>query len=124
MHRRWLTVFYSLQGASVLGWWLLLGLWPAALDLFVSPAARVGFLYFILPDLLLLVGGSAMTASLLARGWRPVGLAWLLTGASGFAALWCLAQSLHTGAGWLGTLLMLAMAGVNATLARRLGRAH
>ncbi len=101
-----------LQAAAVAAWWLALWLWPAARPAFTIGDWPASTLFaFSLPDLVVIVVGSAAGAHGLGRQrpWaRP--LLWALAGAVGYATLWCAGALLATGSGWLSLLLMLASA--------------
>ena len=81
---------------------------PRFLALFVpSTRGPEGLLTFWLADLALFVGGSALGAAATRGRWssaRP--LLWAVAGATAYAALWCVAQTIWTGEGWWCTLLM------------------
>jgi hypothetical protein len=100
-----------LQAAAVTAWWLVLWLVPAARAPFL-PAADwpdTALLAFALPDLIVLVAGSAAAAHGLRRA-RPWALPclWCVAGAVAYATLWCLGANAVTGGGVLSTALMLA----------------
>lgn len=103
-------IYLALQAALVAAWWLMLWLAPNTRTLFLPtpdwPTATL--LAFALPDLTVLVLGSAAAAVGLQRHtpWaRP--LLWFVAGAVAYATLWCLGANLATGGGWLATALML-----------------
>ena len=94
---------YLLQAALVMAWWVGLfssGAFFAAFQFVgVSPTA---FWSFFLPDI-------AMIALLsTVRAYRPLAIVeYIVLGAFGYAALYCLNATLLTGSGWLPTGLML-----------------
>jgi hypothetical protein len=115
---RW---FWPLQAVAVTGWWVVLWTVPATRSWFGFGAWPEGVLMaFALPDAVLLVAGSAMTAC--AEGRRRMVLAWLVAGGCCYALLWCLAASLATGGGWLGGAAMALLALGNLAAARATGR--
>lgn len=106
------VAYLWLQAALVAAWWLTLWSWPAARAPFTIGDWPPGtLLAFALPDLVAIVGGSALAAHGLPRRrpWAPPML-WLVAGAVGYATLWCGGAVLVTGSGWLSLLLMLASA--------------
>jgi hypothetical protein len=109
--RRSLVPAYLLaQAGLIAAWWLVLWLSPTARAPFVVDGwPESTLLAFWLPDVVVLVVGSAAAALGLraGRAWaRP--LVWLVAGAVLYATLWCLGANAVTGAGWLSTALMLA----------------
>jgi hypothetical protein len=110
-HTTLAVIYLALQAALVAAWWLMLWLVPSTRTLFLAapdwPPATL--LAFALPDLAILVIGSAAAAMGLRRqaAWtRP--LLWLVAGAVGYATLWCLGANLVANGGWLASVLMLA----------------
>lgn len=99
-----------LQAATVACWWLALWCAPTVRPWFVIGDWPPATLFaFALPDVLVLVVGSAAAAHGLVRqrSWaRPLLLA--VAGAVAYATLWCVGANLATGTGWLSTGLMLA----------------
>lgn len=111
---RW---FWVLQAGLVAGWWLVLWGMPAARAWFGFGEWPEGVLMaFALPDAVLLVAGSALTAS--TNGRRRLVLAWLVTGGTWYAMLWCLAAASTAGGGWIGTgaMALLALGNLVAAL--------
>lgn len=107
------TLYLLLQAVSVATWWLVLWLVPGARAPFVIgpdwPESTL--LVFAVPDLTIIVVGSAAAAFGLRRqtAWaRP--LLWFVAGGVGYATLWCLGGNLATGSGWLSSAMMLASA--------------
>lgn len=110
LQRQLAALYLAAQAALVAAWWALLIIAPAARAPFQDPAAPdTTLLAFWLADWALVVVGSAATAILVWRAHpaRTPAL-WLLTGALGYAALYCLGLSLLTGAAWLASALMAA----------------
>lgn len=101
--------YFSLQGAAVTLWWLLLVFFPSTRGYFqMDPASEATLLAFWLPDLLLLAFGSLVAGTLCFRGSSLATAAvWLTSGAVSYASLYCLSLAILTGAGWLGVTLML-----------------
>jgi hypothetical protein len=98
--------YFALQAVAVLAWWIVLWLrpeWRAAFRPFSAPDA---VLHSFAPgDLLMLGVGSALIASDHHRRHRRL-LAWLVAGATVYAALYTLTLALAGAAPPLGALLM------------------
>lgn len=106
--RRSAAIYFALQGIGVLAWWALLVFAPASRRYFMMGPDENVLLSFWLPDLFLLAAGSLVAARLAvseSEFLEPV--LWFVTGAVGYAALYCLAYAFLTDSGWLGTTLML-----------------
>ncbi|MBL9077757.1 MAG: hypothetical protein JNL08_09645 [Planctomycetes bacterium] len=103
------VAYLWLQAVLVAAWWLALWLWPALRPPFTIGDWPPSTLFaFALPDLVAIVGGSALAAHALPRrrAWaRP--LLWSVAGAVSYATLWCGGALLATGSGWLSLALML-----------------
>lgn len=97
-----------LQALGIIAWWLALVWHPPLRAAFIVPGSGDLTLFaFALPDALLgVVGGVAACVGL--RGGRTWGRDALLlvTGAMGYAALYCALIAL-AGGGWWGAVLML-----------------
>lgn len=109
--------YFALQAVAVLGWWLALLLtpgWRAAFRPYSAPDAVL--LAFASGDLLILCLGSALVAWASPFFVRARALAWLVAGATVYAALYTLALALTGAAPPLGALLMCPAA-VASTLA-------
>ncbi|QDU00020.1 hypothetical protein [Gimesia aquarii] len=107
--KKWLTLYLFAQGIGGILWWCLLFSVPASRSFFLSDMLpdRV-LISFWLPDLFIFILCSLMVAYgwRKNRGWvQPV--LYFLTGGIAYASLYCLALSLSTRGGWLGTLIML-----------------
>jgi hypothetical protein len=104
------ALYLAAQAALVAAWWALLVIAPAARALFQDPAAPdTALLAFWLADWALVVVGSALAALLVWRAHPArMPVLWCLTGALGYAALYCLGLSLLTGAAWLASSVMCA----------------
>lgn len=110
--RRLAAPYFALQGALTLLWWAALFLRPPLRAYFQPPGGpEIHLLAFLPPDLLLFAGASLAAAYAFARdaGWRS-SAAWLVAGATTYAALYGLALALATGAAWLSAVLMLPAA--------------
>ncbi len=106
------SLYLYTQAVLVAGWWMMLWLAPATRTPFVMHESwpETTLLSFALPDLALLVGGSAAAAFGLQcqRPWaKPV--FWIVAGSVTYATLWCLGATAMTGSGALSTTLMLTM---------------
>ncbi len=96
------AVYFALQGAAVVAWWILLIFAPASRKYFqLEINSETSLLAFWLADLSLLAAGSFAASGLcLLRDSRhaPVA-AWFVTGAISYAAFYCLAFAFFTDAG-------------------------
>jgi hypothetical protein len=112
------SVYLLAQAAAVAAWWLVLWTVPAARAPFVVAGWPEGtLLAFALPDVAVLVAGSA-AAALGLRGRRPWArpVVWLVAGAVLYATLWCVGANVVTGAGWLSTAMMVACSAAMAVV--------
>jgi hypothetical protein len=110
-------VYFALQALAVVGWWAALWLrpeWRAAFRPLSAPDAVL--LSFAPGDLLMLGVGSALVAWPGPHLRRRRALAWLVAGATVYAALYTLALALTAAAPPLGALLMCPAA-VASTIA-------
>lgn len=109
MHLRRLGIaFLTLQSVGATLWWILLLLAPQSRSLFLVPNAPESTLMgFLLPDLLLFIGGGLLSAWGLAKctPWRHTALA-LHTGAATYAGLHTLALPLCGGHNYWGIVMM------------------
>ena len=108
-----IRAFYAIQAALVPAWWAWVLLVPSVHDWFfpvdLPPHLVRGFL---IPDLLVLTGGSLLMAL------RPrVVVAWCLTGGWAYAAMLCLAWWVRSPDMWPGMVAMLLAAALNLGLA-------
>ncbi len=118
--------YFLLQAVGVLGWWVLLWRVPASRGWFIPDAWPAStLLSFWLPDLAMLVGGSAMVASAVwrASAWASSGV-WALAAAAWYPTLYCIAASLMTGQAWVSASLMCCMAGLSLAMATVYGHRH
>jgi hypothetical protein len=100
--------YFAFQGAAVIVWWILLLLFPISRRLFQMGESETTLLAFWLPDLFLLAASSfAASAFCFLDSKFTVFAVWFVTGAIGYAALYCLSFALLTDSGWLGATLML-----------------
>jgi hypothetical protein len=104
------AAYLATQAALVAAWWALLMAVPESRGLFRDPAAPdTALLAFWLADWALVVAGSAAAALLVWRSHPARAPAlWLLSGALGYAALYCVGLSALTGAALLASALMLS----------------
>ena len=106
--RKSASVYFAFQGAAVVAWWLLLIFAPASRALFRMGETDATLLAFWLPDLLLMAIGSLVAGAFCFLDHQLTSIAlWFVTGATSYAALYCLAFALMTDSGWLGVTLML-----------------
>lgn len=102
------VIYFSLQGAAVILWWILLSSFPASRSYFQIGDSETVLLAFWLPDLLLLAIGSLIVSAFCYSDSKFLGLAlWFVVGAISYATFYCLAFALMTDTGWLGVTLML-----------------
>lgn len=106
--RIWASVYFVLQGAGVIGWWLLLLIVPDSRLLFVLEGNReTSLMSFWLADLVLIAMGSFAAAFLISRQNKYAGAAvWMVTGAVSYATFYTFAFVMTTDRGWLGVVLM------------------
>lgn len=107
--KKLLYLYLLAQGIGGILWWILLLKIPESRSLFLSELLPESVLTaFWLPDLFIFIIGSLVTAHGLKkdRAWfRP--LSYFLTGGIAYVSFYCLALSLATQGGWLGTVIML-----------------
>ena len=120
------VAWFVVQGLAVAAWWALLMARPSARSWFLPPGNDASaLLAFSLPDALLLVGGSLVTAILCARDHRwALPLAWLVAGATDYATLHVLGWALLAGGGWASFVAMAPCALISTTFALDLASAH
>jgi protein-S-isoprenylcysteine O-methyltransferase Ste14 len=101
------SVYFALQGAAVVLWWIWLFSIPSSRSYFRMGDSDAVLLAFWLPDLLLLAGGSLAASAFCFFGSRfaPSAL-WFAAGVAGYATFYCLSFALMTDTGWLGFALM------------------
>jgi protein-S-isoprenylcysteine O-methyltransferase Ste14 len=117
------VLFYAVQAAAVVGWWVLLWTIPEARGWFV-PESMTGLplLSFWGADLVVAAGGSVVTAWGVATRQRMAGAAaWLVAGGLGYAALYCLELWRATGEGAIGAVMMTVAAGLSLSFATIVG---
>ena len=108
------AVYYTLQGLSIIGWWILLWQVPDSREVFrTSRMTDTALIDFLWADLFFLGLGSWVSAFLLWK--RPKHgfiqpLTWILVGGSVYPTLYvCRATYITNGEGWAATLCMLLM---------------
>lgn len=106
------AVYFALQGAAVVAWWILLIFFPVSRRYFrFESDSDVSLLAFWLADLSFLTIGSIVAGWFCFRDSRHASVAlWFVCGAIGYASFYCLAFALLTDSGWLGVALMLPAA--------------
>lgn len=106
------AVYFALQGIAVGAWWISMIFVPNSRKYFrLETDSETSLLAFWLADLSLLCAGSFAAAWFCRRdGAHAAAAAWFVTGAVGYASLYCLAFAFFTDAGWLGATLMLPAA--------------
>ena len=111
---RW---YFAVQAIAVGVWWLTLWLRPDWRDAFRPFSTADAILLGFAPaDLMLLGVGSALVAASGRQSRQRRALAWLVTGATVYAALYTLTLALVGAAPFLGALLMIP-AGAAAAIA-------
>ena len=106
------VLYFAAQAASIAAWWLLLMIYPSSRQwFFPSTALEPAAIALALPDLCLLIGGSAIVSRLAARS-HPLtrSAAWIVVGATGYAALYTFAWAIVTPMPWLSPALMAVSA--------------
>jgi protein-S-isoprenylcysteine O-methyltransferase Ste14 len=106
--RQTASVYFALQAAAVVAWWILLLFVPASRSFFQMGDSETILLAFWLSDLSLLAIGSLLVSVFcFFDGKFKVIALWFVMGAISYAAFYCLAFALLTDTGWLGVTLML-----------------
>lgn len=101
------VIYFALQSAAVVAWWLLLIFVPGSRAYFRMGDSDATLFAFWLPDLLLIAVGSFAAAMLCYADSKLASAAmWFVAGATSYAALYCLAFALLNDSGWLGVALM------------------
>lgn len=113
----WLLI--QALGATV--WWVVLLCNPPARQYFMVPGCPDAMLLsFIVPDMVLFVGGALLAAY--ATTYNCAGhksALWLHTGAACYASLFCLTMPVISGGGWLAAGMMLPSLLVTPWLVRK-----
>lgn len=107
--RNYAASYFLVQGLLVVGWWLMMYIWPETRQYFALEAgSETSLIAFWLGDLTFLGLGSLITAALVFLE-NPVRqyAAWLIAGAVAYALFYCFAFAMITDRGWLGIALML-----------------
>ena len=113
------SAYFGLQAVAGGAWWVWLWIDADARRLFSLPDdPGESVLLFALSDLVLFVGGSAVAgiAVLSRRRWAPAA-AWLVVGATVYAALWCVSATLMRSASPVGAIAMLLASGASTVAA-------
>lgn len=106
--RQTASIYFALQAAAVLAWWILLFFVPASRSFFQMGDSETTLLAFWIPDLFLLaIGSLSVSAFCFFESKLTIIAVWFVTGAISYAALYCLAFAFLTDTGWLGVTLML-----------------
>jgi hypothetical protein len=104
------ALYLGAQAVLVAAWWIVLWLEPSSRAPFLPTGWPDSALFaFVVPDLVVIVCGSAMAAFGVRdnRAWtRPVLL--VLFGAVFYATMWCFGCVVTTGEGWLSVAMMVA----------------
>lgn len=99
-------LYFLVQALAVIAWWLLLWVHPEVRPLFsIEGAPDVALVGFAPGDVSMLGGGSLAIAAAGRSRWAPV-LAWIVAGATLYAALYTLAIAIAGASSWLGVALM------------------
>jgi protein-S-isoprenylcysteine O-methyltransferase Ste14 len=120
LNPKWIISGYlTLQAAGVAAWWCLLLTCPNSIEWFQPQAwPHAALLSFIGADGALLVGGSLVAASAVARDqpWASTAV-WGLAAVVWYPTLYCIGVSARTDQAWLASALMIAMAGLMLAMA-------
>lgn len=102
-------LYHTLQAASVIGWWVMMLLFPETRDYFRLDADSFETLNaFLLGDIILVAPASISAALLLfCRSRFAIAALWIVAGAVSQATLYTFALVMQTDLGWLGVALML-----------------
>ncbi len=103
------AIYYAIQGVAVIAWWIVLFAVPTSRKYFIlEQKSEFSLLAFWLADLSFLGLGSLAAAWLCFRRHEYSQIvAWFVTGAVSYAAIYCFAFAMITDYGWLGVTLML-----------------
>lgn len=113
------AAYFALQGLLVLAWWALLFARPDLAAYFQAPASpAVGLFAFLLPDVVIGAAGSFAASALSFRRspMAPYAI-WLVAGGMAYAALYCAALWLATGAAQAAVALMTPAAALSLAFA-------
>lgn len=121
--RRVAQGYLIVQGLAVAGWWVLLVALPSSrVWFFPEQLTGAALMNFWLADLVLLAGGSWLTAWLLGCGNPSAGpTAWFLAGAFYYPAVYCLTVSYTLGGGAFGVAAMFSSGGLTLAMATVIG---
>ena len=111
MRSRLARVYFALQAVAVTAWWLALWLRPEWRVAFLPKASTDAALLGFAPgDLLILGLGSGVVASLGTAPLMRRALAWLVTGATVYGALYTVTLAASGSASMIGAVLMVPAA--------------
>lgn len=101
------AIYFFLQGAAVLAWWILLFSVPESRFYFKMGNDETVLLSFWLPDILFLGFGSIVAGFLCrdAHKYRSIA-AWFVTGLVTYASVYTFSYAIMTDTGWLGVVFM------------------
>lgn len=101
-------IFFVVQSAAFVGWWLFLWVVPSSRSAFLPPgASEPELLAFALPDLGVVVLGSLFSAIAIVSGSRwALPVSWFTAGAVVYATGYCVAWAVLRDGGWLSVALM------------------
>lgn len=122
MRPRLAAIYFLAQAIGIAAWWALLAIAPAVRPLFALRNAPLAALGAFAPGDLVLIGvGSVVVAWQAYRG-RGAALAWVVSGAMAYAAVYTLAAAVLRLAPALGAVLMVPAAGASLGAAAVLSR--
>jgi hypothetical protein len=123
MARRQLAIaFFFMQAVAITGWWVLLGLVPAARSLFTPYDAPFATLASFAPgDLGIVAIGSLCVILRRGLGWSG-SVAWVVAGAMLYGAAFVLTAAVLRASSPLGAILMVPAAAGNLVAAAILTR--
>ncbi len=101
------AIYFFIQGAAVLAWWLMLILIPVTRGYFRMGADETVLMAFWLPDIVFLGIGSLVAGTLCWKDNRYKAIsAWFVAGLVTYASFYTFSFALMTDTGWLGVVFM------------------
>jgi len=120
---RLISIYFVVQAIAVGVWWLILFTVPASVRYFqLSNWPAESLFSSSLADVTFAIIGSLVAAYATATGkkWANI-IVWVLAGAIGYAALYCVGASFITNEAWIAAAMMVVMAGATLSMATMFG---